>query len=189
MKHIRLFENFKDSKLEKELKKYGIKKYTINSDGTIDVDGIVDLYDKNLNEIPFKFGRVSRDFNCSDNKLKSLEGCPYEVGGNFYSSYNQLTSLNGSPMEVGGDFNCANNQLTSLNGSPIEVGGNFHCYSNYKLANLEGMPLEIGGNFYCPNNPNLKELDSISNIEGNILCDPHVDITKFKGYCKKIITE
>lgn len=169
-KYIKLFEDFKDnSDLEKELKKYGIKNYIINSDGTIDVDGNVNLstpyptpFFKKLNKIPFKFGIVSGTFNCSYNNLESLEGSPYYVGI-FFCHQNKLTSLEGSPVEVGGTFNCSYNNLESLEGMPLEIGDNFNCRNNY-----------------------LNELDSISNIEGTIYCDIETDTSKFKGFCKDI---
>ncbi len=188
MKYLKLFENFKDkSDLEKELDRYDIKNYTINSDGTIDVDGDVDLFyrpnniDDSINtasiflqsnieiltKIPFKFGKVSGDFACSNNEIDSLEGCPYFVGGDFRCRHNKLTSLIGSPKEVGGYFDCSHNELESL----------------------EGMPLEISKYFICVDNPNLKELDSLSNIEGDILCSKNIDISKFKGYCKNIYNQ
>ncbi len=165
MKYIRLFENFNKSDLESELYRYGIENYTINDDGTIDVDGVVNIGSRKLTKIPFKFGKVTGHFFCNFNNLKSLEGSPYEVGGSFL---------------------CYNNHLENLEGSPIEVGGGFDCSDNL-LSSLDGMPLEIGREFSCYNNPYLKELISISNIEGQIVCDRNLDLSKFDGYCKKII--
>ena len=103
--------------------KYGIKNYTINSDGSIDVDGDVDLSRKNIDKLPLKFGKVTGHFDCYDNQLTSLEGCPREVGGHFYCSYNKLTSLEGSPNRVGGGFYCYENQLVDVKGFPLIIGG------------------------------------------------------------------
>jgi hypothetical protein len=50
-------------------KKYNITNYTINSDGSIDVNGSVYLNDKNLTELPLKFNKVSGYFYINDNKL------------------------------------------------------------------------------------------------------------------------
>ena len=50
-------------------KKFGIKNYTINSDGSIDVDESVDLSNRKFTELPLKFGSVGGDFNCYDNEL------------------------------------------------------------------------------------------------------------------------
>lgn len=158
-----LNEGLKD--LESELEKFGIQNYTINEDGTIDVNGDVNIDDMTLSRIPFKFGKVTGDFDCSGNKLESLEGSPYEVGGAFFCYHNRLKSLIGSPTDVGDDFNCAYNNLISL----------------------EGMPIEVGNNFNCRYNANLREFNSISNIEGKIWCDRHVDTSKFLGYSKSIV--
>ena len=108
---IKLFEEFKD--IHSICKKYGIINYNINSDGLVDVNGNVNLYNKGLVELPLKFGKVSGDFNCRGNQLTSLDGCPRIVGGNFYCHNNKLTSLVGGPKEVGGDFDCGYNELTT----------------------------------------------------------------------------
>ena len=117
--------------IESWLKEYNIKNYTINDDFTIDVDGNVNLIRKNLTEFPdyIQFDIVNDSFDCSENKLTSLRGCPKEVGGDFICSRNNLTSLEGAPKEVGG-FDCSFNKLTSLRGVPKEVGGDFYCSNN-----------------------------------------------------------
>jgi len=132
--------------------KYGIENYTINEDGTIDVDGDVDLSLKNIDKLPLKFGKVTGSFYCNGNKLISLEGCPSRVGGHFACYYNQLASLEGSPNRVDGDFNCQINQLTSLEGSPNRVGGHFVCSGN-QLVDVRGFPLIIGGGIDIKDNP------------------------------------
>jgi Leucine-rich repeat (LRR) protein len=134
-------------------KKYGIENYTINEDGTIDVDGDVNL--TKLTKLPLKFRNVSGDFYCSNNRLTTLEGCPQTVGGDFSCSSNQLTTLEGGPKSVGGYFSCYNNQLTTLEGCPQTVGGDFDCSSN-QLTTLEGGPKSVGGYFNCHNN-NIKD--------------------------------
>ncbi len=117
---------------EKEIhdicKKYNIKDYTVNPDGSIDVDSDVNLSGKGLKSIPLKFNKVNGYFYCFENKLTSLEGCPNYVGGSFYCYYNKLTSLKGGPKEVGGSFSCYNNNITSLVGFPNYVGGNFFLF-------------------------------------------------------------
>ena len=163
MKHIKLFESFED--VESICSKYGITNYTVNSDGSIDVDGNVDLSRKKLTKLPLKFGNVTGYFYCSSNQLTTLEGSPKEVGGYFDCYNNQLTTLEGSPKEVGGDFYCNHNQLTTLEGSPKEVGGGFYCQFN-QLTSLKGGPSKLGGDFYCSNNklPKLI-LDNIGHIK------------------------
>ena len=111
--------------------------YTINEDGSIDVDGNVELGHRNLTKIPFKFRHIHGSFYCYNNRLTSLEGAPINVGGVFDCGYNELTSLDGAPINVGGNFYCSNNQLTSLEGAPNSVGGYFNCYSNPNLPYSE----------------------------------------------------
>jgi hypothetical protein len=105
-------------------------KWTLNSEGKVDVDGNVIMIAMNLVKIPVKFGRVSESFDCSRNKLTSLEGCPDWVGGSFNCFNNHLTSLEGCPDYVGGEFHCSWNSLTSLEGCPDEVGLGFYFYKN-----------------------------------------------------------
>jgi hypothetical protein len=157
MKKIDTFENFNSSfpKSKKEInaicKKYGIENYTINSDGTVDVDGDVLLLERNLSKLPLKFGTVSGHFHCEHNKLTTLEGSPKEVGKSFFCEYNNLDNLNMCPQIVRGEFVCHSNKLTSIVGAPREVLG-FHC-SNNKLTNLEGIPKVIGrGGLDCVSN-------------------------------------
>ena len=162
----------------KWLDEHGIKNYTINDKGEVDVDGRVVLTNNHLSEFPkyIQFNIVKRDFYCSHNELVSLRGCPREVGGKFDCSYNKLTTLEGSPEKVGGDFDCHNNnlrdlkgaplkmksfdcnynELTSLEGAPVKVEGSFFCNNNV-LTTLKGAPREVGGGFYCQRN-NLKDL-------------------------------
>ena len=101
-------------------KKYRIINYTINSDGSIDVDGSVDLLHLNLTKIPIKFNNVYGCFDCSINKLTTLEGCPNYVSGTFRCSHNKLTSLKGSPIIIEEDFYLSNNPISIIDSS-IEV--------------------------------------------------------------------
>ena len=94
-------------------KDHNIKNYTLILDSKygfiVDVDGGVNLSNKNLTHIPIKFNHVTGDFDCGVNQLTSLEFCPSSVGGAFYCDHNQLTSLEFCPSTVGGDFYCNHN--------------------------------------------------------------------------------
>lgn len=84
---------------EKEIhdicKKYYIRNYKINPDGSIDVDGNVFLYNMDLTEIPLKFNKVNGLFDISHNNITSLEGHPTELGKKLYCSRNPLETLDG----------------------------------------------------------------------------------------------
>jgi hypothetical protein len=148
---MKLNEISDKANIEQILNKLGVKNYTINPDGSVDVDGEVNITSMGLAQIPVKFGYVSGYVDCSHNNLTSLNGAPREVGGDFWCQRNKLTSLNGAPREVGGNFMCYKNNLTSLKGAPREVGEDFWCQRN-KLTSLKGAPREVGGNFWCYGN-------------------------------------
>lgn len=65
------------------LDKYGIEKYTIKENMTVDVHGEVNLSNKELTSIVVQFDYVKGNFYCYNNELISLEGCPKLVGGDF----------------------------------------------------------------------------------------------------------
>jgi hypothetical protein len=85
-----------------------LKNYTINPDGTIDVNRDVNLHGQlgDMKKLPVKFGKVSGYFECRMNNLTSLENCPNYVGGSFDCEYNKLTTLEGCPIYVGGNIWC-----------------------------------------------------------------------------------
>ena len=109
----------------------GIKNYTINSKGEIDVDGGVFLNGKDFKELPYKFGRVTDYFKISYNhNLISLKNCPNEVGSSFdIDGCSQLSSLDGCPQKVHFNFWCrkckrkfTEKEIRSL----CKVGGYIH---------------------------------------------------------------
>ena len=144
-------------------RKYLIKNYTINRDGSIDVDGDFNLFHKSLTKLPIRFNYVSGYFDCSHNQLKSLEGSP----GWFDCSYNQLITLKFGPEIIKEHINCRNNLLTTLEYCPERVGRYFNCNYN-QLWTLKYYPRELHGGILCGNNPlpilirdNIKHIDII----------------------------
>ncbi len=104
-------------------KKLYIENYTINPDGSLDINGDVDFCAFDLNEIPIQFNIVSGDFICTNNFLKTWDRFPKKVGGRLSIAYNNFTNLDGCPVQyVGGCFDCADNKLTSLKGCPEQIG-------------------------------------------------------------------
>ena len=128
MKYLKLFESFED--IDKICKKIGITDYTINPDGSIDVNKYVNLSIKGLTKLPLKFNKVNGSFPCSGNKLTSLEGSPKEVNGNFSCDRNNLTSFEFAPKIIRGYFNCRCNNIKSFEYFPSYVKGYFYCKFN-----------------------------------------------------------
>jgi hypothetical protein len=124
-------------------KSYKIHKYTINGDGSIDVDDNVNLNNRDIINLELNFNIVNGDFDCSYSYMNSLKGCPKEVGGDFRCNVNRLTSLEYCPSVVGGSFFCNNNQLTSLEYCPSKISGHFGCSGN-KITSFEYFPKEVG---------------------------------------------
>ena len=141
-------------------KEYGIKNYTINNDGSIDVYDDVDLMEEELFKLPLTFNKVTGYFDCSWNRLTSLKGCPNWVGGDFICSGNNLTSLEFGPDYVGGSYKCSFNKLTTLKGCPEYIPNNFFCGNN-ELTSFEYSPKQIDGNYMCLGN-NIYSLDGIT---------------------------
>ncbi len=114
------------SEIEEICEKYRIKNYTINDDGSIDVDGDVDLKHNKLTELPLNFNKVNGFFNCDHNQLTTLKGSPKYVDG-FSCGTNKLTSLEYSPKYVDGLFYCRRNEIKDLYGISDYIGGYLYC--------------------------------------------------------------
>lgn len=141
---IKRYHQFLEShsqSLEDLCQQYGIKKWTTNPDGSIDVDNDVSFHDLGLDKLPIRFRNVSGTFDCGYNNLKSLQGCPQFVGDSFICYHNQLTTLQDGPQKVLMDYACQNNQIWTFAG----VGS-------------------IKYDFYCQGNP----IDAIYNLFGQI---------------------
>ena len=139
-------------------RQYDIQNYTINDDGSVDVDGNVRLYGELLTKLPLKFGKVTGYFNCSNNQLISLEGSPHWVGNHFDCDNNKITSLDGSPHWVGGNFDCSRNNLKTLEGGPEVVINGYYCRNN-NLNNFKGFPEDFDGYTDFYGNPVYNLLD------------------------------
>jgi hypothetical protein len=99
------------------LDKMEIYHYEINDDLNINVNCEVDLSNNNLDRFPdyIQFGIINGAFDCSNNKLKSLRGCPIIVNGYFVCNNNELTNLEHCPKKVEGWFGCTKDKLNVIN--------------------------------------------------------------------------
>jgi len=76
---------------------------------------------------------------------------------------NNLKSLEGTPEKVHGQFECKDNKLETLIGGPKFVKFSYDCSGN-NLTNFEGLADEIGGALYATKNP-------ITSLKGLVLRD------------------
>lgn len=111
---------------------FGITKYSwVN--GLLNVDQDVDLDSIKLLKIPFNFGEVKGDFNCQNNRLTSLRGCPIKVSGNFDCSQNRLETLRKMPNIILGDFYFDQNKFKKINILAEVINGHFNHGRKYSL--------------------------------------------------------
>lgn len=139
--------------IRKWLEHYKVKNFTINDDLTVDVDGNVDLDQRHIAKIPFKFGKVNGHFACERNVLVSLEFAPMQAHG-MYCHKNKLKSLEFAPSQLE-YFDCSGNHLTSLEYAPKVK--EFYCYNNPLLKSLDG--LDIYGIDLLECDPSLMKTD------------------------------
>ncbi|WP_331139941.1 hypothetical protein [Flavobacterium sp.] len=114
---------------------YHIDDYTFNEDGSIDVDGDVILMEMDLQKIPIKFNNVTGTFNCSYNRLTSLENAPKYVGEVFTCQSNCLTSFEGFPISVGEVVVAFDNEFTSIDYLP-ETKRKYKIYVEPKVEDM-----------------------------------------------------
>jgi hypothetical protein len=94
--------------IEKWLKKYGIKKYIINEDLTIDVDDEVDLSNKRIKSLPkyIQFNKVNGSFFAFENPLISLRGYPKITDAWCSCQYTLISILDYMPKKINNIFFC-----------------------------------------------------------------------------------
>ena len=126
---------------------HGVSSYTINSDGSVDVNGDLDLAGCRYNKLPVKFNKVTGDIHITKSSLKTLEGLPKVIEGDFELYGVDLDNLANGPSLVKGSLNLEQAKIGSWTGSSIrEVGGNLNL-SSCKSSELKGMPDKVGGDF------------------------------------------
>jgi len=135
-------------KIENWLQEMKIENTTINEDLTVDVAGEASIAYESLITIPVQFNYVGGYFDCSNNKLQSLKGCPKIVASTFMCNDNELISLEDAPSIVGGDYNLMHNFVKNLKYTPLHISGYFNCSRN-RLESLEHGPVVVKDDFDC----------------------------------------
>lgn len=152
-------------KIKEWLMNQGIFNFTLNKDLSVDVKESVEIIFKNLQSLPVQFNIIEGDFNCSNNRLITLKGCPKKVYGTFSCNNNQLKTLEFGPEYVDDCFLCNDNKLKDLKYSPTFVGNQYSCDDN-KITTLEDIyNITIRGEFtYFGNDLPFKESLSLEEI-------------------------
>ncbi len=108
----------------------------------VNIDGGVNLNNKNLTTIPVKFGRVKKHFNVFSNQLTNLDFCPNYVGTDFLIDGNNISSLEGMPRFIGGNAALNNNPIKNLKGMSQRIGLSIFL-DNTLITSLEGIPKNV----------------------------------------------
>ena len=82
----------KKEDIEAWLNEYHVQNYELIEDKkygyVVNVNGNVDLKNRKLRSIKIKFNEVNGFFDCSENQLKLLKGCPEIVNRGFSCNNN-----------------------------------------------------------------------------------------------------
>jgi hypothetical protein len=117
LRDYRLFESSDGLTDEQRKFLYSVahRRWSVNREGLVDVKGSFLCDSQGLEDfLGIRFGKVSVGFRCRANQLRTLEGSPRGVGGNFYCYRNPLISLEGAPEVIRGYF-CFKNTYFSYN--------------------------------------------------------------------------
>jgi hypothetical protein len=110
----------------------------------IDVKGEVLINQNSPLLKDIKFGDVKGDFRIGSIGIDNLKFAPESVGKNFQCSYNNLKSLEGFPKKLKNDYSVYlyENRIESLEGIPLDYKGSIWVGRN-NLKNLIGCPKEL----------------------------------------------
>lgn len=128
---------------------------------------------------------VTGDFLCSGNsKLESLDGMPQYIDKTFNLSNNyKLKNLNGMKNLEVFDFYCANNKLESLVGAQsATIKNKLTITNNNNIQSLIGFPSKVNGDFICNENKLLSSLTGVQcKIQGSFICENNPNLTEIKN--------
>lgn len=107
---------------------------------------------RNLDGFP-KISKLNGHIDISSNQLTSLVGLP-TIGVGKLVIYNNrgLKTLDGCPELVRGDFEALALHITNCIGGPKYVMGDLYLHDT-EINSLEGFPKEVSGNVYLGNTP------------------------------------
>ena len=131
--------------IEDFMKSIGVERFTIRQGvNELKVDVVGNVKIRGTRKLPFQFGKVEGDFDCSFCQMPSLLNCPETVTGNFTASHNKLKTVRGIPHVSGDIILHSNRELASIAEMQTDVEGNLDV-SNCALGGFIGFPKTIKG--------------------------------------------
>lgn len=167
------------------MKSIGISEgdYYVYDNLSIDVFCDVDMSQRGLTKIPFKFNLVEGDFDCNINRLETLVNAPGVVFGSFECSFNKIYTLIGGPKSVK-EYFCNNNNLIDLQGFPLTCKDVFDASSN-QLESLRGAPDKITTKEFDVSRNKLRTLKGGPSSTNNFNCSYNL-LTTLVGAPKEV---
>ena len=87
----------------------------INNQIVVKAISSVNMENKNLTHIPFKFSKIIGHFNCCDNNLTSFKNFPDDIRGDCFLNNNKITNLKNMPKKIEGVLDLTSNPIENLN--------------------------------------------------------------------------
>ncbi|MDO8581575.1 MAG: hypothetical protein Q7S16_01775 [bacterium] len=139
---------------------WALETFTIHTDGTLTVEGDLDLTHLPVTHLPKGLREVGGILGLGMTKIISIEGFPEKVGGDVDLTGVQIISLKGFPQTIGGNIFLADTRIKSLHGLPKKIEKDLHL-SRTDIASLRGLPQNIGGSLYLDGVTTLMSLDGL----------------------------
>lgn len=121
---------------------------------------------KPADQMPYKFQSVSSTLNLAAGHLKSLEGCPQKVPGDFALGSYKGENFVGGPAIVKGNYTLsANPYLESLDGLASEIGEKLVLRYDPRLPLLRALVAKKGIGMYAPEDGSSQMVAQLHKVE------------------------
>ena len=134
------------------INQFNIENATIHDNLTVDVEGDVDIGNfrvvkKGMGKLPIKFGKVTGSFNIRGCDLKTLYGCPYEIGTAnnvglhyyFDAAFNQFKTLDFFPKIIRGNVFMHTSGLTDMHNIHKYIKEAYYINMDVDVKNILGI--------------------------------------------------
>lgn len=164
-----------------------ITTFVINEDNSVDVTGDLNLDGLRHEKLPVKFKSVSGSVSLVGALLKTLEGLPDEIAGDFDVSSLALDNVNGFPVKVHGSCHLGRTTIktTLANSQLSHIGGDL-VLDQVDADSFVGLPEYVGGDFFVTDCPNLRSLKGMPKTIGGDCHMPCRQLKNLEGIAQKI---